>query len=266
VATSQNVRLTWAGLTAAVIACTILIGLSPTQSRRADTDARDRALGTARLVASRIDWHFSALEIILRNTSRAISLDPNDVDWNDAMLDRVKSELSGAIANIFLLTRDGRNIGNAVGSHASAGDREYFQRAMAGEPLVVGNPIRSRSNLGWVIPVAHPIKNSAGEPQAVLAAATPLDGLREVIGVDQLPIGSVIRVVNAEQTEVTTISRDPAATGNDLIRLGSSARQFRLKEGTEIVTSHRNDRNVTLIVGFSTTHRAPWLITVGMAY
>ena len=120
----------------------------------------------------------------------AISTNPGDVDSNDAILRNLKSELPSSVANIFILSRDGRNIGNAVGQHASAGDREYFQKAMAGTPLVVGTPIFSRSNLGRVLPIARPVRNSAGEIQAVLVVAIFLGSLADVIGINDLPPGS----------------------------------------------------------------------------
>jgi hypothetical protein len=43
--------------------------------------------------------------------------------------------------------------------------------------------------------------------------------------------------------------------------MGSPARQFRLTEGSEVVNLHSN---LTRIVGFSRTQRAPWLVTVGL--
>src|SRR5262249_14376036 len=119
---------------------------------------------------------------------------------------------------------------------------------------------RSRSNLGWVIPVATPLKNGAGEIRAVLAAATSLDGFRAMVDIDGLPPGSVVRIVDGDGNEVTTVASDPAA-GAELLRLGNPARQFRLEHGSEVVTL---PGSVTRVVGFATTRRASWLITVGL--
>jgi len=204
-----------------------------------ESDAQRHAAGAARAVAAKIDRHFGELEYLLHRLGAAVSTDPGDVERNDALLRGAKSEQPAIIANIFVLARDGSNIGNAVGQHAAAGDREYFQRAMAGAPLVVGHAIRSRSNLGWVIPVARPLHNGAGEIRGVLTAATSLDGLRDVIDVDELPPGSVVRIVRDDGTEVTTIARDGAASAAD-------------------------PADVARVAGFARTRRASWLITVAL--
>ena len=172
----------------------------------ADTDARHRALGAARSIAHKIDAQFVSLEILLSGLSAKVSTNPIDVDANDALLRREKSELPKSIANILLLSPDGRNIGNAVGPHASAGDRDYFKRASAGDRLVVGPPLRSRSDLGWVIPVARPVSNSGGAIQAVLVVAIFADSVRQLIGANELPFGSLVRVAADNETEVAFLS------------------------------------------------------------
>ena len=249
-------------IAAAVVALVVLIGAGlGSQSSTEHSEARHRALSAARSVAAKIDVHFSGLENLLSGLSVAVSTDPKDVDANDALLRRVKSELPGAIANIFLLSLDGRNIGNAVGQHASAGDRDYFKRVLAGDPLVVGDPIRSRSNVGWVIPVARPVKDGGGAMRAVLVVATSLDGIRELIGASELPTGGLVRIVANNEVEVATISDAAAEIGSDLNRMGNATRQIKLEEGSEVVTLYSN---VTRIVGFSRAHRVPWLVAVGL--
>jgi len=66
---------------------------------------------------------------------------------------------------------------------------------MAGAPLVVGAPIFSRSNLGRVLP-DRPVRSgsSAGEIQAVLVRRYFLGSLADVIGITDLPPGSVVRI------------------------------------------------------------------------
>jgi Cache domain len=242
---------------AAAIPLVALLGTGLWSQRGVEeSDARRNAAGAARAVAAKIDRHFGELEYLLQRLGAAVSTDPGDVERNDALLRGAKSGQPGIIANIFLLARDGSNIGNAVGQHAAAGDREYFQRAMAGAPLVVGQPIRSRSNLGWVVPVARPLQDGAGEIRAVLAAATYLDGFRDVIDVDELPPGSVVRIVRDDGTEVTTIARDGAASAADPARAGEAA--SRRNAGGEAATADAQ------VAGFARTRRASWLITVAL--
>jgi hypothetical protein len=99
---------------------------------------------------------------------------------------REKTELLRSIANILLLSLDGQNIGNAVGRHASAGDREYFKRASAGDRLVMGLPIHSRSGLGWVIPIARPVSSDTGAIRGVLVVAVFVDSFRDLISANEL--------------------------------------------------------------------------------
>jgi hypothetical protein len=88
-----------------------------------------------------------------------------------------------------------------------------------------------------------------------------LDGFQEIIGIDELPIGSIVRIVTDDETELTTISRDPKAVRADLVKLGNPARQFQLKEGSEVV---KLNGKVIRNVGFSTMRRVPWLVIVGL--
>src|SRR5262245_2261113 len=164
-------RLRQSAVVAAVLLpCVAILGLS-VWHRVEQTETRYRALSEARLVATKVDLYFDSIGNLLTGLSMAVSTRPSDVDANDVTLRRVKSELPESIANILVFSLDGQNIGNAVGQHASAGDREYFKKVMAGAAFVVGTPIFSRSNIGRVVPVARPIRDSSGQTQAVLVVA-----------------------------------------------------------------------------------------------
>jgi hypothetical protein len=224
------------------------------------TDARHRALDAARSIAQKIDAQVSTTEILLSGISLKLSTNPDDVAANDALLRRELSELPKSIANILLLSPDGRNIGNAVGNHAGAGDRDYFKRASAGDQLVVETPIRSRSDVGWVIPIARRMSNRGGTTQAVLVVAVSVDSIRDLISPDDLPAGSRVRVVTEDEVQIAFSSRT-APNGPDLNRMGNVPRQFRLTEGSELLTVNGK---VVRVVGFSRTRRVPWLVTVGL--
>jgi hypothetical protein len=256
-------RLKWA-LSASVagLAVVALIGAGWwSHSRTAHAEARHRALGAARSIVEKIDAQFVDLESLLSRLSVKISTNLDDVDANDTLLRHEKSELPSSIANILVLSPDGRNIGNAVGRHASAGDRDYFKRALAGDRVVVGTPIRSRSDLGWVIPVARAVSNNGGTVQAVLVIAIFADSFRELIDGNELPVGSLVRIVADNEIEVAFVSNESTAIGPDLNRMGSAPRQFRLVEGSELLNLNGN---LIRVVGFSTARRVPWLVTVGL--
>jgi hypothetical protein len=224
-------------------------------------DARYLALSSARAVASNIDAHLDGLKNLLNRISGAISTNPDDRDANDVTLRRMQSELPTFVANIFVLGLDGSNIGNAVGNHAYAGDREYFKRALASDGRVVGVPMRSRSGVGWVIPVAQPMFDSSGERRAVLTIAIFTDSLRELVGTNELPKGAVVRVATEDGIEIALFSSQTIAVESDDGRMGNPARQFQLMDGSEVVNLHSNR---TRIVGFSKTRTVPWLVTVGL--
>jgi hypothetical protein len=250
------------GLATATFSLAALLAvLSWNQFRGADDEDRHIALNAARSIATRIDMQFGGIEKLLDELSGAVSTDPIDIDANDALLRRVKSEQSRAIANIFLLTLDGRNIGNAEGQHAGAGDRAYFQRALASGSLVAGDPIRSRSNLGWVIPVARPVKDRSGEMRGVLVVAIYLEDFREMLGPNEFPADWVVRVFTENATEVTSVSNVSATTGWDSNRTGNVARQLRIREGSEVVNI---DGNMSRVVAFSRARSVSWMVAVGL--
>jgi hypothetical protein len=257
-----GVGLKWAVLAAAGLSFVVLAGnvlWSRFHVERAS--ARHLALSSARAVASNIDTHLDELKDLLSEISVAVSTNPEDRDANDMVLRRIQSELPKSIANIFVLTLDGSNIGNAVGKHAFAGDREYFKSALASDRVVVGAPIRSRSDLGWVIPMAQPVFDGSGKLQAVLTIAIFTDSLRELIASCEIPKGAVVRVVTEGGIEIARFSSQTSAIESDDGRMGSPGRQFRLTEGSEAVNLHSN---LTRIVGFSRTRRASWMVTVGL--
>jgi cache domain-containing protein len=225
------------------------------------SEPRYRALTLARSIALRLDEHFSDMEYLLRRLGVEVSMRPDAVDANDTLLRRVKSEHGSNIANIFLLSLDGRNIGNAVGQHPSAGDREYFQDVLATNRLVIGDPVVSRSNLGWVIPVAHPVRDYAGNVEGVLVVANSLNSFREWVGATLVPAGGFAKILTGSGTELMTISDVSRATAPDRKLTGNLLRQSKLGEGSKIVSL---PNNFIRTVGFSTVRHVPWLVIVGL--
>jgi hypothetical protein len=252
----MSTRLAIAGLVLVAVIC--MASLS--QLGVDQTDARHRALDAARSIAQKIDAQVGTTEALLNGLGLKLSTNPDDVAANDALLRRELSELPKAIANILLLLPDGRNIGNAVGNHAGAGDRDYFKRASAGDQLVVEAPIRSRSDVGWVIPIARRMSNRGGSTRAVLVVAISVDSIRDLISPGDLPAGALARVVTEDEMQIA-FSSGTTPNGPDLNRMGNVPRQFRLTEGSELLTLNGK---VVRAIGFSRTQRVPWLVTVGL--
>jgi hypothetical protein len=88
------------------------------------------------------------------------------------LLSGLKAQLPGFISDIAVVGPDGENIGSASGSRYNIADRDYFRQALGGQPIAVGDPVRNRRNDEWVLPIARPVTNPAGEIQGVLLTGT----------------------------------------------------------------------------------------------
>ena len=104
----------------------------------------NRALGDARILAAQVDDHLGNLENLMVGLGHAVSTNPADAAANDALLHGLKAELPDFIADIIVAMPDGENIGSASGQRYRVGGRPFFGRILAGEPVAVGDPLRSR--------------------------------------------------------------------------------------------------------------------------
>jgi hypothetical protein len=113
--------------------------------------AADRAAHEARILASEVDDHISALENLLAVLVKAVSFDPADRSANDALLRKVQADLSDFDSHIFLFDPDGNNIGTSASRRPppNAHDRTYFREAMADHKPALGDPILVRSG-HWI--------------------------------------------------------------------------------------------------------------------
>src|SRR5215472_9747531 len=86
---------------ATVIPFTILVGAGLWSQWQSDQAAAiQQAIGEARVLAAQIDDHIGDIENLLTGLSEAVSTDPGDVEANDALLERVRSQLPDYIAHI----------------------------------------------------------------------------------------------------------------------------------------------------------------------
>ena len=156
---------------------------------------------------------------------------------------------------------DGENIGSASGARYNIGDRDYFQQALAGtadrgrrsraqSARVTNGCFRSRGRSG----------TRAGEIQAVLLIGTLIAKFQDAIRVDHLPAGSIVRIVNDKGIVVASFPDVPGVVGRDLSNLDAVVRHLQAKETSEVSTW--SDK-VPRFTGYSTAHRAPWLVSVG---
>jgi diguanylate cyclase (GGDEF)-like protein/PAS domain S-box-containing protein len=263
VARFTGIRSQLLGLVAAaVVPFLVLIGAGLwNQSGTAQAEAKNRALAEARVLAAQLDDHIGNLENVMLGLSRVVSTDPADAAANDTLLSGLKAELPSFISDIVVAKPDGESIGSAFGRRYGIADRTFLHQVEAGQSITVGSPFRARADGRWVFPVAHPIRNAAGELQGVLIVGTLIEAFRGALRVSQLPAGSIVRIVSDTGIAVASFPEVPDWVGRDLSKSDNAPRRLRTREGSEIATW--ND-NVTRITGYSTAYRAPWLVAVGM--
>jgi diguanylate cyclase (GGDEF)-like protein/PAS domain S-box-containing protein len=231
------------------------------QYRTAQTEALDRAHTEARVIAAQIDDHLGNLENLTLGLSRAIGVTPADTAANDALLAGLMAQQPGFISDIAVAIPDGENIGSAARSRFSRADRDYFKEVVSGKATAVGTPVLSRFSKEWVFPFARSIRNAAGEVEAVLIVGTRISKLQGAIRVDHLPPGSIVRVINDKGVIVAAFPDLPGAVGRNLSDRDTVLRHLQAKETSEVATWRDN---VPRFTGYSTAHRAPWMVAVGL--
>jgi PAS domain S-box-containing protein len=247
---------------AAAVPFLILIGVALwTQYRTVQTESLERAYSEARVVAAQIDDHLSNLENLTLGLSRAVSLRPDETAANDALLSGLKARLPGFISDIAVVGPDGENVGSASGARYNISDRDYFQQALGGKPVAIGDLVRNRRGGEWVLPIAHSVTNAAGETQAVLLTGTLIAKFQDAIRADHLPIGSTVRILNDKGIVVAAFPEGPDWIGRDPSDLDAVVRHLHGPEMREIATW---SDGVPRFTGYTTAHRAPWLVSVGL--
>ena len=241
----------------------IAVGLW-SQWRVNQVEAMQGAIVDARELAAQIDEHISNLEALLVGLSRAVSPMPADAGSNDTVLRRVKNELPSYVSAVLVIGLDGNDIGSSVDSTNGRlyfGDRAYVKDVLAGKRVSIGDAIQGRISGQWIIPIARPIEDETGQLRAVLMIAARLEGIDEVLRTHELPVGSVVRVVDGHGVVVGRSANSPNWIGRDLSGLEVVARHRAAGEGSEIAPWGDNVRRIT---ASSMARRVPWLVSVGV--
>jgi diguanylate cyclase (GGDEF)-like protein/PAS domain S-box-containing protein len=262
----RSIRARLLGLVvAAIVPFVALIGIGLLDQWHSEfVAANQRSLDEARLLAAQVDDQVGDIENLMAGLSRAISTDATDKTKNDALLRQVKGELPDFMNNVVVLSIDGSEIGmtgDRLGEPIHFNDRAYFQNVLKGSHLSISEAIHSRINGKWIVVFARPIKDQRDQLRAILAIGVQLDHFQNALRTDNLPDGSVVRVVNANGIVLAQSTGGPNWVGRDLSKNEIVARHIAAKEASDIV---RWSDDVERITGSSTAHRVPWLVSVGI--
>src|SRR5262249_37775404 len=219
---------------ATVVPLTALIGVGLWNQWRADQAAAiERALDEARLLAAQVDHIVSNLDNLMLGLSRAVSWDPADTPANDVLLRRAKVELPSFVAHIFIFDLDGTNIGSSTGpdfARPYAGNQPYFARVIAGRRIAFGDVMIARITGRRVLPISRAIYDDTGRLRAVLATGALLDHFQDALRIQNLPPGSVVRVVDGSGIVIAQNVDGPNWIGRNLSNSGYVPRHLAAKE------------------------------------
>jgi diguanylate cyclase (GGDEF)-like protein/PAS domain S-box-containing protein len=258
----QGIRLRLLGLfVAATVPFMALIGTGLWQQwQNEQRQAMALALSEARATAALVDDHIGNLENLIAGLSYAVSLNPKDAEQNDIIFVRAKAAMPDFIANVMLFTLDGANIGIAEGNRFSAADRLYFQKILAGEPVVIGEPVYGRAIGRWVVTIAKPIEDAAGNLRAVIAIGTSLEKFQRALVEKGVP-GTVVRLVNESSYVISEGITGPNNLGRELVQFDQRVQHIAPRDAGEVL---RWNDGIERITGSASSQRTRWVASLGL--
>lgn len=257
-------RLLGLALAAALPLAVVTMGALWLQWQSDRAAVAEQAVNEARLLAAQVDDHLSDIESLLSVLGQAVSWNAADRDANDALLRKVKGELSNLDSHIFVFDVDGSNIGTSADPDSprpNASNRAYFREAMAGHRPAVGEPILVRSGR-WILNVSHPVRDAAGEIRAVVTVGPVLDQFEDALRLRGLPSRSVVTITNAQSVLLFGNSFAKKWIGR---RVGWShmAERMAAREGSDVTRWSTVD-NVERVNGFAMARQVPWQVRVAV--
>ncbi|MGC1819172.1 MAG: cache domain-containing protein, partial [Casimicrobiaceae bacterium] len=182
----------------------VYVGLSAMRQSAADrSEARERMVSLARLVAARVDDYVSDMEGAIALSSHGTVVDPAQSAANDAFLQGLRRDLPASMSNIGVWTLDGQNAGALDrlrrGDELNIADRPYFAAALAHRGLTIDGPLPARSDGEPIAIFARPLLDAAGSPRGIVTASARLSGLAGRLDVKGVaPAPTIVTLVNGE--------------------------------------------------------------------
>ena len=199
----------------AIVAQSAYIVWEDWQSTR--TEAEVSVLNTARMLAADLDISFDQVDAWLQAVGqRHLQTRPSDTEDVRRFQEQLKREvtLHPLIARLAISDEWGRVLFNTGSDqHLDMADRNFFQRAQAGEAgPIFSEPLESRFTGEWVVIMARRLEDAAGHFTGVVLAAMPIAAIgRNFKDVD---LGSK-GVINLRLSNLAQIVRWPALSGPD---------------------------------------------------
>ena len=220
----------------------------------------DRAQAQARSIAARVDSQLNSINTLLIGIAPFVSLDPADIEQNEALFRRVRAELPPYFLNVKAHGPEGVALGSSTGNRGTdITDRKYFIEALAGKPFVIGDAVVSRSTGKWALTLTRPLYDQTGAVAGMVGATIELTMLQSLLMADGLPPGSIVslldenavilgRSVEADRFVGTVSTANPAR--DVVMSQPSGTLEFVAPDGSR------------RLAGFWTCNLAPWRVYV----
>jgi two-component system cell cycle sensor histidine kinase/response regulator CckA len=233
--------------------------------RERERETRSRASDMARLLAARVDDQVSIVDALLLALVRGIDPRVERRASNDSLLLDIHDQVPPFFHMLAVWDSSGTNVGTSEDSvnaarGVSAAGRRFFQEAMRGRGLAVGEPIRGPLRGRWTLSIARPLLRD-GRATGVVSATTELEALQSLLlDADELPDSAVIAILD-QGGQLIARSRDaPRWIGMEMLNPTITRRL--LREGAGVEAWPQIDGSVRM-VSFRAMENLPWLLVVG---
>ncbi len=230
--------------------------------------ASARALETAHVVAERLDDRSRTIKIVLSAVTPQIRTDSAGARANDSLLLAVRNAIrEPVLTNLWVHTPTGTNIGTSrrpLPERASvyAGDRPYFQIAVATGRPTVSDPVRARpdSSVRSVI-FTQPVLNPRGQVAAVVLGTIHLPSLGTTLDAVRLPPGEVVVLADAHGQIVARAPAMSSWVGRSVAELVRPPRALATADGASVDESSRIPGRGRLVAAVR-PNELPWRVYV----
>lgn len=243
-----------------------LFGLSLVGAVLTSDEAVSRATKNLEFSASLVAANQQRVADSVRQVLTAVANMPAMDSRNPECLRYFKtlSEQLGVYSNVGIINADGYIRCHSVANSPTlfAGDRPYFQAAMAGHSFVAGGYLRGRITGRPIMTFALPVLGGKGEVTAVAFASMYLSEFSRAVADAPLPAGSRLVIMDRQGMVLAASPEQSAVVGQPV---PSSILQDAIKAGTEGVFEGPDATGAQQIYAFLPSNKsadAPFFVAV----